>query len=89
MLADLQDRCSEGERAGKRAVRDLYGDDCNNALDRSFDDDVKRMQRRCVYVMFILAYAIYCIDIVCIYMILPLVRLATSNMCSSLLSLLS
>ena len=65
MLADLQDRCSEGERAGKRAVRDLYGDDCNNALDRSFDDDVKRMQRRCVYVMFILAYAIYCVHYIC------------------------
>ena len=35
-----------GERDGRRAVQDLYDDDCNNALGRSFTRDVKRMKQR-------------------------------------------
>jgi len=35
-----------GERDGRRAVQDLYDDDCNNALGRSFTRDVNRMKQR-------------------------------------------
>jgi len=38
--------CKQGEKDAKRAVDNLFNDDCNNALDRRFTQDVNRMRDR-------------------------------------------
>ena len=38
--------CKQGEKDAKRAVDDLFNNDCNNALDRRFTQDVNRMRDR-------------------------------------------
>jgi len=40
------DSCKQGEEDAKRAVDDLFNNDCNNALDRRFTQDVNRMRDR-------------------------------------------
>jgi len=43
-LSKTKSSCSQGEEDTKRAVDNLFNNDCNNALDRRFTQDVNSMR---------------------------------------------